>query len=282
MNIMNTPRFYRLLAGCALASVLADLLHGAAPATSSGAACWRYEQMRPADLAEALRVRPVAWLAFSPLEWHGEAISFCSDPLVARTVVERAWQRAGGVLLPTLYLGVETEYKSWDKERLVRRWGMEYVTKQHNPGSLYIQPLTMELVLRDLLTAMQREGFKVCVVMTGHLAMDQLKVLYDVCGRDWGTMKVVPFETLADAKLPEPLRFPGAPMHAGADELSLVGAIDRAMVAPEVFGRTERDRSADLKHEDAGKIDFEKGRAIIDANVEELVKRVNAALAQEK
>ena len=45
---------------------------------------WRYERMRPFDLSEALKERPIAWLVVSPLEWHGEALSFGCDSHVAQ------------------------------------------------------------------------------------------------------------------------------------------------------------------------------------------------------
>lgn len=243
---------------------------------------WRYETLRPATLAEALRTRPVAWLVVSPLEWHGEAIAFCSDPLVGRTVAERAWEKAGGVLLPTLYLGVETEYKSWEADRgLVTRWGLELLTKEHNPGSLYCRPLTLELVLRDYLAALQREGFKFCVVVTGHGGLEHVQVIQDVCARNWGGMKVLTWNAAeSDRDLPAERRIATTSDtgHADAFEASVVGGIDPSLVDRKVFAVSERDRKTGLLPEHAAAIDFDKGRGIVEHDAARLAAHVTALL----
>lgn len=243
---------------------------------------WRWETMRPADLAEALNAPSLAWLVISPLEWHGEAIAFNADPLVGTAVAERAWDKVGGVLIPTLYIGVETEYKEWEADKgLVTRWGMEYVSREHNPGSLYVRPVTLELVMVDYLKALQREGFKHVVVVSGHGGTEHLQVLREVCARDWGDMKVL----MAGAggggrQLPEQLRFkpvPGA-SHANISEASRVGGIDPSLVDVKRFGVLERDRKTGLLSENAGDIDFAKGRANIEFSAEILEARVRELL----
>jgi creatinine amidohydrolase/Fe(II)-dependent formamide hydrolase-like protein len=112
--------------------------------------------MKPGDLETAIKTVPVAYLVVSPLEWHGDEIA------------EIAWRSTGGVLIPTLYIGSETEYKDWTSDGLTSYWGMEWITKEHNPGSLYISNYTFELVMRDMIYAIEREGFKACVIVSGH------------------------------------------------------------------------------------------------------------------
>jgi creatinine amidohydrolase/Fe(II)-dependent formamide hydrolase-like protein len=51
--------------------------------------------MGPADLAEAVEERPIAWLVVSPFEWHGEALAFGGDPHVAQTVADLAREKTG-------------------------------------------------------------------------------------------------------------------------------------------------------------------------------------------
>ena len=94
---------------------------GESPRAGEGAVprCWRYERMRPSDLSLALTERPIAWLVVSPLEWHGEALSLGCDPHVAQTVADMAWEKTGGVRIPTMYLGVETDYEVWEGDRRV-------------------------------------------------------------------------------------------------------------------------------------------------------------------
>jgi|GEM_PF-2991253 len=243
---------------------------------------WRFETMRPPQLAEALRTRPVAWLVLSPLEWHGEAIAFNADPLVGRAIIEGAWEKVGGVLLPTLYIGSETEYKEWETEKgLVTRWGMELISREHNPGSLYVRSITVELVLVDYLKALQREGFKLAVVSSGHGGAEHIDVIEEVCRRDFGDMKVVMARGWSE-KLPEHLRFKkveGA-SHANIVEASLVGGVDPSLVDRDAFGIFERDRKTGLKSENVGEIDFEKGRGIIEFRAASIAREVEKLLAE--
>lgn len=278
----STTSIARCLFGLAIACVILPL--AAAPASTEASAVprWRFERMRPVDLAEALRTQPIAWLVLSPLEWHGEAIAFNADPLVGQTIVEHAWEKVGGVLIPTLYIGVETEYKMWDEKKgLVSYWGMELISKEHNPGSLYVRPITLELVLRDYLLALQREGFKLAVVVTGHGGYEHVQIMREVCNRGYGDMKVLMWSG-GGRELPEHLRLkpvPGA-SHANIGEASRVGGIDPSLVDRSAFGVLERDRKTGLLQENANEIDFEKGRGIIEHSARALEEKVREILAQ--
>jgi creatinine amidohydrolase/Fe(II)-dependent formamide hydrolase-like protein len=271
------------LAVCGLAvgvlgvTAVRDLSYaGEAPAPRS----WRYERMRPADLTEALKERPIAWLVVSPLEWHGEALSFGCDPHVAQTVADLAWEKTGGVRMPTLYLGVETDYEVWEGDKRVDYWGMELGTRERNPGSVYVRPLTLELVLRDYLYFLQRQGFKLCVIVSGHGAEDHLAVIRDVCSKyDRAPMRAVLFYPW-DGELPAELGFDGAGQHADFDEASVLGGADPAMVDRSRFGVVERDRRVKLLRENLGRVDFDKGRRIIEYRAAQLQKQVEALVKE--
>jgi len=274
---MRNDGLSRVGRGLALVLVGVAGLTGPALGGEGAARCWRYERMRPADLAEAVKERPIAWLVVSPLEWHGEALSFGCDPQVAQTVADLAWEKTGGVRVPTLYLGVETDYEIWEGDRRVDYWGMELGTREQNPGSLYVRPLTLELVLRDQLYFLQRQGFKLCVVVSGHGAEDHLAVIRDVVARyEKSPMRAVLFYG-GDGEPPPDLRFEGAGQHADFDEASVLGGADAGMVDRARFGVVERDRKVKLLRENAGRIDFDKGRRIIEYRAARLEKRVRAA-----
>jgi creatinine amidohydrolase/Fe(II)-dependent formamide hydrolase-like protein len=243
--------------------------------------CWRYELMRPADLSEALKERPIAWLVVSPLEWHGEALAFGCDPQVAQTVADLAWEKTGGVRIPTMYLGVETDYEVWEGNERVDYWGMELGTRERNPGSVYVRPLTLELVLRDYLYFLQREGFKLCVIVSGHGAEDHLAVIRDICGKyDKAPMRAVMWYAWGPGEPAAELRFDGAGQHADFDEVSVLGGADPTMVDRSRFGIIERDRKVKLLRENAGKVDFAKGRRIIEFRAAQLEKYVKALVKE--
>lgn len=272
---------FRSLPSFALSELLLALAIPLLASAAGGPPRWRFESMRPPQLAEALRTRPIAWLMLSPLEWHGEAIAFNADPLVGRAILEGAWEKTGGVLIPTLYIGSETEYKEWDTEKgLISRWGMELISREHNPGSLYVRPITLELVLVDYLRALRREGFKLCVVTSGHGGAEHVDIMEEVCGRDYGDMKVLMWRGWSE-ELPAHLRFKkveGA-SHANIAEASLVGGIDPTLVERDAFGVLERDRKTGLLSENVSEIDFDKGRAIVELRAAALAKTVEELFA---
>ena len=148
-----------------------------------------------------------------------------------------------------------------------------------------VRPMTLELVLRDYLAALQREGFKLAVVVTGHGGTEHVQVLREVCQRDWGDMKVVLWPGAhAGPELPASLRIKHEhdTGHADVFEASIVGGIDPSLVDRAAFGVSERDRKAGLLKENAGAIDFEKGRGIIDYNAAQLAAKVTELLGESK
>jgi len=242
---------------------------------------WRWEYMRPGDMKEAIAERPVAWLVVSPLEWHGDALSFGCDPMVAQAIVDKAWEKVGGVRIPTLHLGVEIDYKSWEDDKRVSRWGMEYGTKEQNPGSIYVEQVTLELVLRDYMHFLEREGFKLVVLVSGHGTGEHLDIMRDVCERytKKGSMKAVLWRRSSEA-MPVELRFEGAGGHADFSEASVLGGVNPRLVDKSKFGVSERDRKVRILKENVDKIDFEKGRKIIEFSAEQLENDANKLIRE--
>jgi len=82
---------------------------------------FRYEIMRPDQLLAMQQHLNAAYLPVGPLEWHGPAMPFGTDPLYARAVTERVAAKIGGVVLPTLFLGTET----YRDEQMMANLGFE-------------------------------------------------------------------------------------------------------------------------------------------------------------
>ena len=240
----------------------------------------RFESLRPPQLAAILQTKPVAWLPVSPLEWHGEALPFGTDALTANAITERAWKLTGGVLLPLLPLGVETDYKQWEAGGLKTYQGLEVVTKQRNPGSLYVRSVTLELVLVDYLTALERQGFRVGVVVSAHLAFEHMQVLQEVCARPRSNLQVLLWRTLAEpAEVPAHLHLTANDGgHADIIEASIMSAIAPSSVDLAVFGTAGRDRSIGLSAENVQAIDPAKGRALVEYNAAQLSAQVTELL----
>lgn len=236
--------------------------------------------MKPEDLITALETVPVAYLVVSPLEWHGEAMAFGTDPVIGTEIAEIAWRSTGGVLIPTLYVGSETEYKDWTSEGLTSYWGMEWVTKEHNPGSLYISNNTFELLIRDMLYSIEKQGFKACVIVSGHGATEYVRILKEFEKRSADRPMKVIYSDLLRKERPEEIDFPGSGGHADFAEASVLGAVDNSMIDLSLFGKSQRDQEIGLFEKNISLIDYKKGRASINYRAESIIATVNQFLSK--
>jgi creatinine amidohydrolase len=277
MNVTNTSR--NLSANTKSGKKLSDKTETSSSGNSlQKPQCWRWEQMKPSDLELAIKTVPVAYLVVSPLEWHGEAMSFGCDPAIGTAIAEKTWHEIGGVLIPTLYIGAETQYRDWTQKGLTDYWGMEWITKEHNPGSLYISPMTLELVMREMLSFIEIEGFKVCVIISGHGGVEHVKVLHDLEQRaEDRPMKII-YSRLPENKKTEELEFPGSGGHADFSEVSVLGSVDSTMVDKSKFGRIKRDNSIGLMEKNISNIDFNRGKVVIDSRVSQIIKALRDEL----
>jgi hypothetical protein len=78
--------------------------------------------------------------------------------------------------------------------------------------------------------------------------------------------------------MPAELRFQGSGGHADFSEASLLGGVDPNMVDKSKFGVAERDRKVKILKENVDKIDFDKGRKIIEFRAEQLANGVKETL----
>jgi len=142
---------------------------------------YRYELMRPDQIREAQKKCSVAFLPVGPLEWHGPAMPFGTDPLTAAAVAEGAVKRLGaGVLLPTLFFGTERARE----ERILKNIGFkgdEYIIGQDFPKntlpSMYAREEIFALTVSEYLRMLEKQGFKMAVIVNGHGADGQMASL---------------------------------------------------------------------------------------------------------
>lgn len=118
----------------------------------------RYSELRPDQLEAIVAERPVAYLPWGALEWHGPHLPFGVDGFSAQAVCERAVQRTGGVLLPTTW---------WPITALPHRF------------SLSIHSEVIQALWDGILDELARAGFRVAVVLSGHYAQGHELVLMD-------------------------------------------------------------------------------------------------------
>lgn len=121
-----------------------------------------YAALRPEQLAEKLAEAPIAYVPWGALEWHSMHLPVGLDGLVAECIAERAVERTGGVVLPTMYLPITTLPHQF---------------------SITFRASTVQAVLDDLFAELARVGFRVVVLLSGHYAQGHELVLMDAAER---------------------------------------------------------------------------------------------------
>jgi len=127
----------------------------------------QYELLRPSEV-KALRDRcPIAYIPVGSLEWHGRQNPLGTDGLKAHAICCEAALRYGGVVLPTLFLGILGDGRGWGPEG----WSGFTITC-HDQASM---EETMFRTARGLVA----NGWKVLVGVTGHDIAPQRDALHD-------------------------------------------------------------------------------------------------------
>ena len=108
----------------------------------------KYEEMRPAELAEARDRASLVYVPIGSTEYHGFHLPVGFDAMHAYALCTAAAVQTGGVVLPATF------------------WG----TRGHEqyPGSLLLQEGTIASLVRDALFRLTEQGYRLVVVVTGH------------------------------------------------------------------------------------------------------------------
>lgn len=117
-----------------------------------------YAALRPDQLAERVAAVPVAYVPWGALEWHSFHLPVGLDGFTAEGIAQRAAERMGGVVLPTMFLPITT---------LPHRFSISFSAD------------TVRAVLDELLAELAHVGFQVVVVLSGHYAQGHELILMD-------------------------------------------------------------------------------------------------------
>lgn len=118
----------------------------------------RYTDLRPTALAAIRAAKPIAYLPWGALEWHGPHLPLGLDGMLAETVAERSARRTGGVLLPTTW---------WP------------ITALPHNDSLSVRSTVVRALWDEIFGELARAGWRVVVVISGHYAQGHELVLMD-------------------------------------------------------------------------------------------------------
>lgn len=141
----------------------------------------QFEYLRPGEILEEQKRCSIVYLPVGPLEWHGPAMPYGTDPLAAAQVARRAAVITGGVVMPPLYLGTERERS----RKLLEDAGFEhpdiYVKGMDGPNntmaSFYTPEEMFGVVVREYLRLLVKQGYRLIVIVNGHGAAGQAATL---------------------------------------------------------------------------------------------------------
>ncbi len=265
----------------------------------------QFEEMFPAEFAQALAAAPISYLPLGVLEWHGEHNAVGLDAIKVHAICVRAAMRSGGIVLPPLYWASDTREDLGDSDYLTG--GVEHGERYHVPGTMFwIRPETFSALLLDIYEAMRRRGFRVIVVVTGHWSREgNLPVIHASGEAFLARHPGMKWVMLTDQEVVPDLHYPHE--HAAGGETSLLMAIRPDLVD---LNRTlETDRSlrpcyagqpdhlrrrretpnkyigvltgeADASNDPETTASVERGRVLLEAISQRIADRATALLAE--
>src|SRR3989344_4282645 len=113
-----------------------------------------YEVMYPEEFTTALNTNPIAFLPLGSMEYHGYHNVLGLDSLKAWKICRVASEKFGGIVFPSLYLGLDA-WPDIDLEKYPNKKFDCY----HLPAEIY------KSVLNEYFYRMKRIGFKKLFVL---------------------------------------------------------------------------------------------------------------------
>lgn len=141
----------------------------------------QYELLRPHEILEEKARKSIVYLPIGPLEWHGPAMPYGTDPLMAKAVTRKAAIQTGGVVMPTLYIGTERERPPEMIEAMGFENRNEYIIGMDMPKnsmkSFYMREEIFSIIVREYLRLLVMQEYKLIVIVNGHGAYNQISTL---------------------------------------------------------------------------------------------------------
>lgn len=135
------------------------------------------EHLRPGEIVAERNRCSLVYLPVGPLEWHGPAMPYGTDPLAAAEAAKRAAQITGGVVMPTVYCGTERERTAEMLEAFGFQDTDQYICGQDFPAnsmkSFYTKEDTFSLIIREYLRLLAEQEYEMIVIVNGHGAENQ-------------------------------------------------------------------------------------------------------------
>ena len=140
------------------------------------------EYLRPGEIQAEKDRCSIVYLPVAPLEWHGPAMPYGTDPLIAQALARNVALRMGGVVMPTVYFGTERERpayileaKGFENPESMYVVGMD--VPKNSMKSYYAREDIFAITVREYLRLLVQQGYRLIVIVNAHGALGQRATL---------------------------------------------------------------------------------------------------------
>ena len=137
----------------------------------------QYERLLPHEFEARIAACPVAYVPVGSLEWHGEHMALGNDALKMHALCCEAARLGGSIVYPPIYYCIPGLCNA-DPSRY-----------KHD-STFYGEPDVLRTLLLSTLRSLERVGFRVAILTTGHTPREQIQMMKDVAAAYDGAMKV--------------------------------------------------------------------------------------------
>jgi len=198
-------------------------------------------------------------LPIGTIEPHGTHLPLGTDAIIPEELSLKIAEKTNSIVLPTIYYGVTDSLYGY-------------------PGSVRVEPETLENLIYDVMRSMVFSGFKEAVVMNGHGGSKQVSAIEKACQKIWVNCRipniVINWWILARENKITEKYFNKKGGHAATDETAMIMAIDKKLVKRELYKDEEiviwkegvktfpLEKSIINYSEDEGSVIFEEKRSV--------------------
>lgn len=224
----------------------------------------------PSKFKEIMAQYPIAYMPVSPVEWHGEHLPFGTDAIRAEWLLTSVAKRVGGILFPTEYCGTDGIVRQSGREL----WYLESIVGEMLPGNFLVEESHFAERIKRIIINVQRNGFKLLVICSGHLSPQQISIL-ESFEREivMSNFKIILWHSEV-CNFTKELTTEDY-LHAGVEEASEMKFICPDEVDVTLIGSNELDRKLGLNDSLRPLISEDFGEKRLMREVEELTDKIN-------
>lgn len=139
--------------------------------------------MLPGELNNIIKEKCIVYLPIGSMEWHGPHMAMGMDTTHAYTISLGLAEKLGGVVMPPLYIGTESQ-RSPETLKKIGFSGQEQIVGMDFPKntikSMYWPEDLFRAIIKQHITFLCNMGFRTVIIVNGHGSDNQIRVLSEL------------------------------------------------------------------------------------------------------